>query len=264
MNTTTRHTRALWLALAMAAVLTLGVAPESWGDRHGANEIPFAVASIFFELNDTDGDLGIHALIDGEPWKELEIEDPAGRRMLNVRTAGRLTRQGLTELFFESAEPEFAELPPEVFFERFPEGQYEVEGETLDGFELESEVQITHLVPARPDNIAINGVPASDDCDELVPVINGENGVVISWDPVTLSHPELGRTNEPIEVVLYQVVVEREEPTPLVFSVELPPSVTEIDVPEGFLELGDEFKYEILTREASGNQTAFESCFELE
>lgn len=48
------------------------------------------------------------------------------------------------------------------------------------------------------------------------------------------------------------------------FSVDLPPSVTELDVPAGFIELGEEFKLEILVREASGNQTAVESRFEVE
>ena len=47
-------------------------------------------------------------------------------------------------------------------------------------------------------------------------------------------------------------------------SVDLPPSVTELEVPAGFIALGDELKFEILVREASGNQTAEESCFEIE
>jgi len=85
--------------------------------------------------------------------------------------------------------------------------------------------------------------------------------VVIRWDPVTLSHPELGRTNEPIEVVRYQLVVERDDG---VFSVELPPDVTELGVSPGFTALGDEFKLEILVKEESGNQTAVETCFALD
>jgi hypothetical protein len=222
-------------------------------------EIPFAEANIYFELNDTDGDLGIHALIDGEPWKRLEIEDPRERKMLNVFVRGRLWRQGLTELFFESAEPSFDELPPEKFFRRFPEGEYEIEGITLEGQELESTAELTHVMPAPPDNILVSGVEASEDCDDYVPVV--EEPVVISWDPVGESHPEIGRTGESIEVVKYQVVVEREEPTLLVYSVDLPPDVTECSVPESFTALGEEFKFEILVREASGNQTAVESCF---
>lgn len=56
------------------------------------DEIPFDVAEIFFELNDTDGDLGIHALIDGDPWKRLTIEDTRERKILNICVRDRLRR----------------------------------------------------------------------------------------------------------------------------------------------------------------------------
>ncbi len=182
--------------------------------------------------------------------------------MLDIRVKGRLRRQGLTEIFFESAEPSFDELAPEQFFRRFPEGEYEIEGITLEGDELESTAVITHLMPAPPDNIEVNGISIAEDCDEdPVPSVSGP--VTISWDPVTESHPDLGRTGEMIEVVKYQVVVEREEPTLLIYSIDLPPEMTSISVPEEFTDLGDEFKFEILVREASGNQTAVESCFEI-
>ncbi|MDH3640156.1 MAG: hypothetical protein OES09_17075 [Gammaproteobacteria bacterium] len=222
-------------------------------------EIPFDVANVFFELNNTDGDLGIHALIDGEPWRKLEIYDINESRILVVRNAGRLRRQGLTELFFESAEPAFDELSPKQFFRRFPEGIYEVEGLTLDGTEMESESEVTHVMPAPPGNILVSGHLAAEDCDASLPVV--DNPVIIDWDPVTTSHPDIGKT-APIEIVNYQVVVEREEPTPLVFSIDLPPNRTRVRVPRELINLGDEFKFEILVREASGNQTAVESCFE--
>ncbi len=247
------------LVIAPVAALALAAAtPAVWAEEE---EIPFADASIFFELNDTDGDLGIHALIDGEPWKRLEIEDPNERRMLNISVRGRLRRQGLTELFFESAEPPFDELDPEDFFRRFPEGVYEIEGMTLDGLELESEVELSHILAAPPENVAVSGVTAAEDCDVvLLPVVSAP--VVISWDPVTESHPELGKAG-PVEIELYQVVVEQEE-LGLSVSVELPPDQTSIEIPEAFTDLGDEFKFEILVRADNGNQTAVESCFEIE
>ena len=264
----TRRVRVLPVLLAAGAALVLGSAvPEGWAKD--GKEIPFAEGNIFFELNDTDEDLGIHALIDGEPWKRLEIQDPNERRMLLVSVNGRLRRQGLTELFFESAEPPFESddpnevtLSPEDFFLRFPEGKYEIEGMTLGGRELESTAEVTHLMPATPDNISVSGIAAAEDCDVVpLPAVTGP--VVISWDPVTESHPEIGRTGEMIEVVKYQVVVEREEPDLLVLSVDLPPAATQFEVPSDFIALGDEFKFEILVREASGNQTAVESCFEV-
>ena len=253
-------------SMACATAMMLPLAAIADDD----DEIPFDVAQVFFELNDTDGDLGIHALIDGEPWKHLRIEDPNERRILGVGVRGRLRRQGLTEIFFESAEPTFDELPPATFFKRFPEGIYEVEGRTLDGEELESETEITHAMPAPP-NPTVNGIPVAMQCDDEepgydAPTVTGD--ITIDWDPVTLTHPSLGSPqNAPgIEIYNYQVVVEAElelngEEFSSVFSVVLPPDVTEMTIPAEFLAQSDTFKYEILARESSWNQTAIESCF---
>jgi hypothetical protein len=237
------------------------------------DEIPFAVAEVFFELNNTDGDLGIHALIDGEPWRRLTIEDHRERKILNVFVRGRLRRQGLTEIFFESAEPPFESddpseaLSPEAFFRRFPPGTYEVEGRTLEGDELESETEITHAMPAPPEP-SVNGVPMDEDCDEPVVVSpNADGEFEITWPPVVRTHPDLGDPQGElgvIEIYNYQVVVEAElEPVPSVLSVVLPPDVTAMTVPAEFLAQSDEFKYEVLARETSWNQTAVESCFEI-
>jgi hypothetical protein len=264
----TRYMRWLPVLLLAVFILILGPsAPMSWagywdGHEDNGEEDPFADAELYFELNNTDGDLGIHSLIDGEPWKRLSIEDPRERQMLDIRVQGRLRWQGLTELFFESAEPSFDELSPKKFFRRFPEGEYEIEGITLEGEELESTAVLTHLLPAPPANVMVSGIFAAEDCD-VDPLPSVGTPVIISWDVVTLSHPDLGRTNMPIEVVKYQVVVE-EEVSGAVLSVDLPPTVTELEIPAGFIALGDEFKFEILVREESGNQTAVESCFEVE
>jgi hypothetical protein len=226
--------------------------------------------------------VGIHALIDGEAWKKLEIEDTRERNMLNIRVQGRLRRQGLTEIFFESAEPTFDELPPKKFFRRFPAGEYEIEGRTLDGEELESEVLLTHVMPAPAGGITLNSVPIDledVDCDEedTVPSVmpNMEGTVTIGWAPVTMSHPDAdggGAGVQPpvlVTIVNYEVVVEVElevdgKEFTSVYSIVLPPDVTSVTIPAEFIELGDEFKYEILAREISFNQTAVESCFKLE
>jgi hypothetical protein len=226
-------------------------------------EIPFEEAEIYFELNDTDGDLGIHSLIDGEPWKHLEIEDPRGRQMLNIFVQGRLRRQGLTEIFFESAEPTFDELAPRRFFRRFPEGEYEIEGLTLEGQEMESVAELTHLLPAPPANVQVNGAPVSEDC-EVDPGPEVSSAITVTWDPVTLSHPELGITSAPIEVILYQVVVEdlvREITTTMEVLPPEEPDEMAVELPATLTAPGGEFKIEIIVREESGNQTAMESCF---
>lgn len=250
----TTHFRRTLLASAIITLPASTVAGEHMDDE----EEPFEVAEIFVELNDTDGDLGIHALIDGEPWRRLVIESPDGRKLLRIKAVSALARQGLTELFFESAEPDFEELSPEEYFARFPEGFYEIEGLTTDGLELESEAWFSHVLAAAPENITVSGVPASEDCDEFVPEVTAP--IVISWDPVTSAHPELG-ADGPVEVAHYQLVVEREEPTLLVYSVDLPPEATSMSVPDGFIGFGEEFKYEILVRTTTFNNTAVESCF---
>ncbi len=240
-------------------------------------EIEFDVAEVFFELNHTDGDLGIHALIDGEPWRSLEIENVSEREILDIVVKSTLRKQGLTEIFFESAEPTFDELSPKRFFRRFPPGEYEVEGRTLDGIELESETELTHVMPAPPAP-TINGLPMAMQCDDEEPGYDATNTaapVVIAWPAVTMSHPDArgaGVAVQPpvaIEVYNYELVVEADieiggEEFTTVMSVMLPPGARSVTVPEAFLALTDEFKYEVLVREASFNQTAVESCFVLE
>ena len=253
---TTMHTRSV-CSLAIAA-LTLSTATAV----EAADEIAFSEARVYFELNDTDGDLGLHASIDGIPWKSLAIVDPGDRRILSVVPTGRLRRQGMTQLFFESAEPPFDELPPETFFARFPEGVYEVEGFTLEGEEMESTVRLSHRLADRPRNLRINGVPAAESCDEPdVPTVSAP--VVITWDPVTQSHPTLGPRG-PATVERYQVFAEQRKPNALKYSLDLPPTATQYTIAPELIAVGDkEYKFEIQVREANGNQTAVENCFKL-
>ncbi len=266
------------LAILCSTVFTISLC--SFGTMSWAQddeEIPFSEAHIFFELNNTDGDLGIHALLDGDPWKKLEIEDPKGRKMLDIKVKGRLKKQGLTEIFFESAEPTFDELSPQEFFSRFRQGTYEIEAKTLEGKELESEVELSHIMPAPPEP-TINGLPHSQQCDEENPgfdVTITSAPVTISWPAVQTSHPDPNgggaavQPTVPVQIHNYEVVVEVEldvngEEFPSVMHVVLPPGETSLTIPGEFLDQGEEFKYEVLAREANFNQTAVESCFVVE
>lgn len=253
---------------ALAASVTAGYTTAyAWGGDDEEETIPFDVATIYFELNNTDGDLGIHSLIDGEPWKTLEIETPDERENLQIRLRSRLRRQGLTELFFESAEPPFESddpdeltLTPERFFRRFREGIYEISGRTIEGEELESAVTVTHLMPAPPE-IFVRGAAVSEDCDED-PGPTVAAPFDITWLPVSMSHPEIGRTGEPIELERYELILERpDDPViPFKMTVVLGPDVTSFPIPAG-LVADEPMKVEVLAREASGNQTATEACF---
>jgi hypothetical protein len=239
-------------------VITLAL---SFGAGAGVSAAEFSEAELFFELNDTDGDLGLHASIDGGPYVVLEIEDPQERIILRVSALGRLARQGLTQLSLESAEPSFDELAPETFFRRFPEGIYEIEAVTQDREEFESTVRLSHVLAAPPSNIRVAGLPAAENCDAAaLPSVPAGAPVLIDWDPVATSHPTIGKAG-PVKIVRYQFFVEQGA---VKLAVDLPPTVTRFQVPRAILALGGTFKFEIIARTATGNNTAVESCFVVE
>jgi hypothetical protein len=152
--------------------------------------------------------LGIHSSIDGGAYSRLTITDPRKHTILKVRPRGRLAHQGLTQLFFESAEPKFDELDPPTFFRRFPDGPYDIRARSLEGDVLKATVALSHVLAAPVANITVSGVPAAASCD-AVPLPSVSEPILIDWDPVTESHPEIGKSG-PVEIVRYQFFVERE------------------------------------------------------
>jgi hypothetical protein len=269
------------LAIAVAAVLATA-AQVSMGQSNGDDdddddeeELEFEEAGLFFELNDTDGDLGLQGFVDGEAWKRLEIAGPESRNeeeeepvLMSIWLRNALRRQGLTEFSFESEEPGFDELTPAQFFRRFPQGVYEIEGITLEGQEVEAEIRLSHVLAAPPETITVNGIPQAPNCDsDELPEVSGP--VTIDWSPVTRSHPTIGTPNVDVRVRQYQFVgeIEREDRVPdeIVFSVDLPRGVTQYTLPTEFtrLSVDGEVKYEIITVLGNGNLTAVESCFEI-
>jgi hypothetical protein len=217
------------LVLAWAGS-TAGNAHERGSNGHklsdrGSSKPPaplaFTEAQLFLELNDTDGDLGIHASIDSDqPWTQLEIEGPT-RTLLNVTSSSNLHRQGLTQLSLESAEPPFTELAPADFFRRFHEGRYEIEGVTRSGAQIESTAVLSHVLAAPPKNLSFSGVAAPESC-RVTPLPIVTPPVLVGWDAVTESHPEIGRTG-PVEVSQYQLFVQEQgEDHPVSLSVALP------------------------------------------
>ena len=158
MSASVHHPR---LLLLLTIPLALGSLAVPLSARQMATSQPFAVAELFFELNDTDGDLGIHASIDGGIWTSLEVDGPQDRDLLAIVSKGRLRSQGLTQLAFESAEPPFEELDPATFFRRFPEGVYDIEAVAQGGGTFESKVRLSHVLAAPPE-ATVSGLPAAD------------------------------------------------------------------------------------------------------
>ena len=239
----TKPLRLLSIILVAAVALILGAAtPQVWARQ-------FAEAVVRLEINATDGDAGAQIFLDGEGWQSVRVFDPDGNELINVTVNGGLVdNEGVTELFLESAEPEFdGDEGLQEILDRFPEGKYEFEGETVDGQNLKGKATLTHDIPAGP---VIVSPQEGDD-------VNPENAV-ITWEAVDESF-----FGESINVVGYQVIVELEKPL-RVFSVDLPASDEQmsVTVPPEFLEPGTTYKFEVLAIEVSGNQTITESEFE--
>lgn len=242
---------------------------EDTDDDSDDEELEFEESLLYFELNNTDGDLGIHGKVDGDEWREIRLEDPTGRALIELVNNGSVAIQGLTELFFESAEPTFDELNPMDFFARFPEGTYEWAGETVDNVEIEGEAYLSHKIPAAP-TVFVNGT-LLDQCD-LYPAIsaNVDGSYTISWDEIVARHPTLGSQSgvADVEVDFYQLVLEREEQfvagtevTSLKLTVDVDADVLEISLPVGLIDSGQKIKNEVLVRSIEGNQSATELCW---
>lgn len=222
--------------LVLAAAVVGGLAAPC---RAAEPAVPLAIAKIYWEYNASANDLGVHVSLDAEDWKRLRIENPNGRTIFEVEGHGPYKELGMTELFFEGAEPSLADVPLDGLLARFPEGVYEFEGRTVDKLDLESVASFSHAIPAGP-------VVSSQ--------VGPGNALVISWTPVTAPPP--GFPAKPIDIVGYQVIVGT-------FQVTLPGSATSVTVsPEFVASLARGAQpYEVLAIEASGNQTLTEGTF---
>jgi len=250
-----RHMFLLPLLVVAAFALVLGTfSPELWahGKKHKEE---LKDATIIVETNATAGDAGFQIFLDGEGWRHVSVYDPKGRQIFNVKTNGGVKKiGGGTELFVETAEPEF-ETPEELqeLLDLLQPGTYKFYGGTVEGKWLFGEAELTHVIPAGP-----NVTPATPDDEgecEALPIDHAE----ISWEPVTTTI--FG--SDDIEIVGYQVIVEDEEGNHT-FDVTLPAGTRSITIPEEFLEPGAVYLFEVLAIEESGNQTITESCFVVE
>ena len=259
--------RMLAILLIPVVALILGAAaPELWAGNHDDDDDedddgqPFKDAEFFIEYNSTAGDTGVQVFLDDDNWRRITISDPKDRTLFMVKGKSTLGRQGLTELFFESVEPELADLPIVKFLKRFPEGDYEFEGIRNDGIELESEVEFTHIIPcapeARPENGRVIGSTAEAvirwrEVTEVVdPVATDAAGETVCTDP--------GNLDQDLEIDIYQVIVENSD---IHLIVDLTSDDRAMTVPPELLRKNTLYIYEVLAKEESGNQTITEGFF---
>lgn len=220
---------------AMAALLLIAAA----GGEEAPEEIPLEEARIYWEFNSTDDDLGVHVFLDGEDWRKIKIKNPNGKTIFEVKGKGPYKDLGLTELFYEGAEPALSEVPLEDLLELFPEGDYEFSGKYVEGEKVTGTWAFTHAVPAGP---------------VVDSTVSAGPSVEISWELVTDSAP--GFPDLPIDITGYQVIVGS-------FQVTLPDTATSVTVPPEYVaSLGaGTHDFEVLAIEAGANQTISSDTF---
>jgi len=247
--------------IVLGATVTLlavvgGAAAILRADAGGGAPTPLKEAKLNIEHNATEGDTGFQGAIDSEGWQNLQVRGPDGT-MLSLEGKGELGKLGLTELFFETVEPANADVPIEEILKTLPEGNYEISGNSVEDGERAGRTTgtawLTHDIPAGPELL----YPRHG---ESVPLTR----LVMSWASVTQTI-----TGDAVNIIAYQLIIEKDTPPdPNMIgkvgslSVYLPPSVTSIRVPDGFLEAGSTYDWEVLAIEESGNQTLSSSTFQ--
>ncbi len=224
-------------SIFLAAVVALGLGVPAMAQPADT----FKIARFYIEYNQSANDLGFHVTLDGDDWTSLRIYDPTGTKIFDVSAKGGYKNLGLTELFFEGAEPNLDDFPLAELLALFPEGEYTFIGKTTDNKQLVSTAFLSHDVPNGP----VLSTAPSTACPGTI---------AISWPPVTSPAPIL--PNGTVNIVAYQVIV-----GPMLITV--PASVTSLTIPpEYYQTLASGIQlYEVLAIDANGNQTITESSF---
>lgn len=264
---------AMAVATAMALVLWVGACsdgddePAPGADRNGSASAPAAStedlcfeegksfegeARLYIEHNATDRDTGVHGEFDQEGLAEGCLQKPDGSEIMLVDPTNELGDLGINEFFFESREPPNDEYSIADLEADFPEGDYRISGIDFEGTSRVGSAVFTHDIPAPPEITSPKVVDEEKGERNELPA----SGITVRWREVTET-----LDGKPVDITGYEVIVtddDYEDPDSLSqpeYDVHVPPDVTELDVPDGFLEPGRLYELEVLALEESGNQT---------
>ena len=192
------------------------------GSEPRARVVQMKDARLKFEINATDGDGGVQVFIDADSWKQMSIFDPGGRRILTTTTSGRMAKQGGTELFLESGEPPFTELPRRQAARALAGGDVPVPGHGPERRHVRR-VCASHPQPARRADARLSARKRRS---------AGSRQHRRRWEPVA---PPNGSP-----IIGYQVLVVQPDTglralPKITLDVMMPPSATSLAIPAGFL-----------------------------
>src|SRR5262245_34055460 len=113
---------------AIAGLALAALVPVADSGAARPKTVPFDDARLKIEFNATDGDAGLQFFIDAERWRHVTVTNPRGRIVADFDAGPVIHNFGLSELFSESSEPPFDELPFAEFKKLFPAGVYTFHG----------------------------------------------------------------------------------------------------------------------------------------
>lgn len=196
--------------------------------------VPFENAKIRFEQNATDGDVEVVFEISGgdEGLTKLAIVSPDGR-VVGDFNAFDLSTLGIRQFRFESPEP----TDVDGLKAAYPEGIYSFSATSTSGTEYYSEAVLNHTLPPVV-SFKYPGVEAED---------IGIDKLVITWTPVD-------------NIAGYMIEIDQED-LGVNILVQLPGTINNFSVPNGFLKPGKEYILSIGTVSEDGNISFVETSF---
>lgn len=240
---------------ALVSGQQLAMAGENKQNANSDVAIPLKEAKLNIEHNAKDNDTGFQGFLDSEGWNSMTVTGPDGK-VLDFRGEGKLGQLGLTELFFETVEPENADVPIDELLKTLPEGEYQFKGSAIEVGEkmgtTTGTALLTHDIPEGPELL-------SPEEDAEVPE---DEDLLVSWEAVDKTID-----GSDVNIIAYQLIIEKDEDPhqhmigKMGLSMYLPPDVTEITIPSEFLEPGTDYDWEVLAIEESGNQSINSSSF---
>jgi hypothetical protein len=195
---------------------------------------PFAIATIHFEQNATDGDFEtvVEVMAGDDGLTRLAVTGPDGRTVVDV-SAPMATTLGVRQFRFESPEPgNIASL-----LAAYPEGVYTFTGSTATGTKHQGTATLRHAFPSpaallRPTARA-RGVNVND--------------LVVTWTAVR-------------NATAYIVTIEQND-LDVSITARLPGSADRFAVPNGFLRAGTTYQLGVGTVMGGGNASFVETTF---
>lgn len=225
--------RALGFLVGMTVLAQVACSSGS-GAPQQTQAAQFAVATVHFEQNATDGDVEVVFEVKGgdDGLTSLTVTAPDGRTVLSA-TSPDTSTMGVRQYRFESPEPTDAPRLQKAY----PEGVYRFAGTTARGERYAGEATLSHRLPP-----AVTGITPPDKAPSV-----RARGLRITWTPVA-------------DVESYIVAIEQPE-LGFNLSVTLPRSATAFAVPDGLLQPGEGYTLAIGTVAKGGNASYVETSF---